>query len=669
MKYTSKTAVNYIRALAMDEITTANSGHPGIALGAAPIIYALYSRHLVADPTNPNYFNRDRFVLSAGHGSSLLYAMMYACEFTKPTLDDLKKFRQIDSITAGHPEPHLLPGIEVATGPLGQGVAMAVGLAIAEKKLAATYNTFSDIIDHYTYCLHGDGCMEEGIFYEAIAIAGKLNLNKLILLYDSNNIQLDGKVSDSTNTNVKQLFKANNWNYIYVSNGNNVAAISEAIKAAKQSHTHPTVIEIKTTIGYGSDLKNSNACHGAPFNEEQVKQIKKNLKLDPTKKFFLPKSLRDFLSTSIKRRTTKGVLKFNRAINVLEKKDFNLYQRLIATTKDQFNIDLKWFDNQTFGAKEATRSISGKLVNIIAQHCPNLLVGSADLSASTKIGGKKLIDFNPNNYQGQNINYGVREFAMGAIVNGIRTHKGTRAIGSTFLVFSDYAKAAIRLAAISQIPSLFIFSHDSITVGEDGPTHEPIEQINSLRMIPNHYVFRPCNAHETIYALNFALKLSKSAPVTIITSRGEFNQYPSTDYELIDRGAYFIDQKPKAKINLMATGSEVALAFEIQKLLAKENIIANVISAPCLELFDNQPDSYKKQLLSLPVFSIEYGNTDRWYRYSKHPYGINSFGASGKAIDVIHKFHLDAQSIANDIMNQVKNKKTSSTTTSKKKAK
>lgn len=656
MKISDKKAVNLIRGLCLDEIATANSGHPGIALGAAPIMYALFANHLHADPTNPNYFNRDRFVLSAGHASSLLYAMMYACEFTTPTLDDLKKFRQIDSITAGHPEPHLIPGIEVASGPLGQGVAMAVGLAIAEKKLSSIFNKFSHVIDHYTYCLHGDGCLEEGIFYEAIAIAGKLNLNKLILLYDSNDVQLDGPVNDSTNTNVKQLFKSCNWDYIYVANGNSVSAINAAINKAKTSHTHPTVIEIKTTIGYGSALAGTNACHGAPFKDDQVKLIKKTLRIDPEKKFNFPKTLRDQLSNQIKKRATKHIIRHNKAINALEGKDFDLYQLLFRTIKNSFEIDLAWFNDITFKDKDATRNICGKIIDIVAKHIPTLMVGSADLSASTKIGGKQLINFQPKSLNGQNINYGVREFAMAAIVNGICAHQGMRAIGSTFLVFSDYAKAAIRLAAISNIPAIYVFSHDSITVGEDGPTHEPIEQINTLRMIPNHYVFRPCNQYETIFALNYALKTSKSSPVTIITSRGEFNLPLSTDYDLIAKGAYFIDQKPKAKLNLMATGSEVALAYDVQKILQRKGIIANIISAPCLELFNQQNDDYRKKLLSLPVYSIEYGNTAIWYQYSKHPYGINSFGVSGKAMDVILKFHLDANSIANDIASRVSKK-------------
>ncbi len=648
MNKTKNNAVNILRGLCLDEIQEANSGHPGIALGAAPIVFTLFTEFLNIDPTNPKMFNRDRFILSAGHASSLLYAMMYLSGFKKPTLDDLKHFRQLNSITAGHPEPNLIPGIEVSSGPLGQGIAMAVGMAIAEKKLANIFNKFSDLVNHYTFCLHGDGCLQEGIAYEAINIAGKLQLNKLILLYDSNNIQLDGKVNDSTSMNVKSFFTSCDWNYIKVNNGNSCSAIAKAITKAKLSIAKPTVIEIKTTIGYGSKLAGSNTCHGSPFNAHEVLEIKKNLGINSEEKFYVPTELTNYISTTIKKRATTFNIKTNKNINLLEKKDIHLYQRFMNAINNKFNIDLKWFKDFNVKPNEATRSVVGNLVNIIAKNTPNLLIGSADLSASTKIGGKQLGNFDAKNLDGQNINYGVREFAMAGIVNGICAHGGIKAIGSTFLVFSDYAKPAMRLAAISHIPTIYVYSHDSITVGEDGPTHQPIEQINTLRMIDNHYTFRPCNSYESIAALSFALKQNNS-PVSIITSRGDFIHPESTDYSLINRGAYLISSKPKAKISLWATGSEVTLALEVQRILATYKIYANVISAPCMELFNTQDESYRKQLLKLPIFSIEYGNTFYWYQYSKYPFGINSFGASGKPNDVVKKFKLDANTIANQI--------------------
>ncbi|WEK83170.1 MAG: transketolase [Mycoplasma sp.] len=647
--------INTIRMLGVNAITNANSGHPGIVLGAAPIMYALFKYHLNVDPKNPHFFNRDRFILSAGHGSALLYSTMYLAGYTSLQKNDLLRFRQINSKTPGHPESALVPGIEVSTGPLGQGVAMGVGMAIAEKKLSAIFNQHSKLVDHYTYVLFGDGCFEEGIFAEAVALAGRLKLNKLIMLYDSNRIQLDGKVSDSTNTNVKAFFKANHWNYLKVKDGNDFLAISRAISRAKISNK-PTVIEVSTVIGFASNKANSSSCHGAPFKAEEVELIKKNLNYHMNG-FNVHNDVEADFKEPIAKRAVKNTIKFNKALGVLEKADVKLYYQFNDCLKNNFGLDLNWYKELQVKPIDATRNTMGKVIDLAWNHLPTLLVGSADLTASTKVGGKHLGNFDLDPMNGQNINYGVREFAMTAISNGINAHGGTRSICSTFLVFSDYAKAAIRLGAVSDIPGIQVYSHDTITVGEDGPTHEPIEQISSLRLIPNHYLFRPCNIHEALFALDFALKQQRH-PVTIVTSRGEFNQPEFNDYEQISKGAYVLKKHKSYSLTLLATGSEVAVAMEVSELLAKHKINANVVSVPCLEVFKNQRQEYIDQVLgNKSVISIEYGVTTPWYQYVDLAIGIDSFGKSGKAKDVVDYFDLNPQQITNRIIDWIKAKK------------
>lgn len=655
LKKIEQTTINAMRILALEAISNANSGHPGIVLGAAPTMYALFKDHLTVDPLNHLFFNRDRFVMSAGHGSALLYVTMLLAGYKDIHINDIQKFRQIDSKTAGHPEPSLINGIEVATGPLGQGVAMAVGLAIAEKKLSKNFNKFSNLINHYTYCLHGDGCFQEGVFYEAIALAGKLKLNKLILLYDSNNIQLDGKVSDSTITNVKGFFKSNNWNYIKVKNGNNHTLISSAISRAKRSNA-PTVIEIKSIIGYGSEKEGSCTCHGVPFNAAQIKNIKKNLKYTHDS-FVVPASIKKDFTDIIKKRGTKASIKFNINLTRMEEKEINLYYQVLNVIKNKFALEAKWFEEIKTKEIESTRNIVGNMVTTIAKKIPTLIIGSADLSSSTKIGNKALLFFDHDELNGQNINYGVREFAMTAINNGIMAHGGAKAIGATFLCFSDYSKPAIRLAAISQIPAINIFSHDSITVGEDGPTHQPIEQMATLRLIPNHNLFRPCNTEEAIAALIVAFESTKT-PTTIITSRNEFHQISPPKFESVMSGGYIISNIDNYHTTIIATGSEVSVAVEVSKLLLQKGIMARVVSMPCVELFKRNISKYKNQVLGdKPIISIEYGSTDGWYKYADLPIGINTFGKSGKVSDVIKYFSLSPKQISMKIVDFLKIKK------------
>ena len=654
-KKTTNNTLNTLRVLSVEAIAKANSGHPGIALGAAPIMYALFKDHINIDVKNTSYFNRDRFVMSAGHGSSLLYTTMILAGYNSISLKDLTNFRQINSKTAGHPEPSLIPGIEVATGPLGQGIAMSVGLAIAEKKLANMFNKYGNLIDHYTYCLHGDGCLQEGVAYEAIALAGKLVLDKLILLYDSNKIQLDSSTSQTTLMDTKAFFKSLGWNYLKVKNGDDPANISSAISIAKLS-SKPTCIEICTTIGYGSDLAGTNACHGSPLNAKQITELKKKLNYN-FPEFKIPNDIEEDFTNVIKTRGQKHVIKFNSNLNKLEQKDIELYNKFIKISTQKLEIDLNWYKDEKVKENESTRNIMGSICSIAAKHLNAFMLGSADLSSSTKIGCKELGVFQQNSYGSQNIAYGVREFAMADIVNGINVHGGMKAVGSTFLSFSDYCKAAIRLAAISEIPAINVFSHDSITVGEDGPTHQPIEQISSLRLIPNHCVFRPCNYYEALIGLLLAFK-SEKTPYTFITSRAEFKQIPTERVDLIAKGAYPIIDQKKYNLTIIATGSEVAVAATVAENLKKYDIIARIVSMPCMELFDKEPIEYKEKVLgNKPIISIEYGSTHLWYKYADLPIGIDVFGRSGKPNDVVSYFDLDPSKITMIILNYLKENK------------
>ncbi|WP_412032620.1 transketolase [Malacoplasma muris] len=653
-KYTSRyteLTVDTIRVLGVEMILNANSGHPGIVLGAAPIMYALFRNHFVNTGDNPNFLNRDRFVLSAGHGSALLYATLHLAGYNSITLDDLKNFRQIGQKTAGHPENILIPGVDCTTGPLGQGVALAVGMAIAETKLN-NYFKKSRLINHYTYCLFGDGCLQEGISYEAFSIAAKYKLNKLIFLYDSNNIQLDGKVSDSTITDTKKYFESLGLNYIKVANGNDVASISVAIENAKKSTDKPTVIEIKTTIGYKSIYENSNKAHGQALNSEQIQQLKEKLSYhnDP---FEISKNAYVDFEPFVKR-GAKALELFNKSLEKLheDKEKYDFYNKLII--KD-FYFDKKWFKTLSY-EKEllATRNISGDVLNIIADNNPLLTIASADIAGSTKIWSKNSKLYDSENRLGININVGVREFAMAAINSGICLHSGLKAIGSTFLSFSDYNRAAIRLAAISHSPLISVFSHDSITVGEDGPTHQPIEQIWALRLIPNHILIRPCNLQETISAFDIALK-SETTPVTIVTSRLEFLQ--AKGHDRTTKGAYLLLNNKGYQLTLVASGSEVGVALEVAGILdSVHKIKVNVVSMPSYELFSKQSQVYKDLILGdKKVISIEYGVTTPWYKIAHYAIGINRFGYSGKSHDVVKKLKLSAEDIVNKIIDYLQN--------------
>ena len=641
----AKLAANTIRVLAACAITKAKSGHPGVALGAADIMYELFANQMNTSPTDNDYFNRDRFVLSCGHASSLLYATMLLCGYKDMSMTQLKNFRQIDSKTPGHPEPSALKGVEVSSGPLGQGIAMAVGMAIASKKVATIVNTPKiELINNYTYCLFGDGCFEEGISYEAIAVAGRLKLNKLIMIYDYNQIQLDGKVTDSTTIQTSRYFKSMGWNVVNCENGNDNRHLRLAFAKAKASKHKPTVIIAKTHIGYGSVNVDSNKAHGTFLTPEQVVDLKKNLKFDYPD-FTIPASLSN-LGKQVSDRVEKKIIEFNNRLARLEKTNINLYQRveeLIFGSKVLF--DRRWYDPSTFVTNDSTRKICGNLFQPIAFNNQNVICSIADVSSSTMMKIHNSEKITPGNWEGQNLDCGVREFAMSAINNGIVAYGGIKALGSAFLSFSDYNKAAIRLAAISKIPSINIYSHDSITVGEDGPTHQPIEQLWSLRLIPNHMVFRPTSSIDMVVALEQAFK-SKETPVTIITSRHAFEQI-NVDYDLAKRGAYVVRMDKNYKITLYASGSELPLALQVAEKL---NTPVRVVAINSLALLNKQDKTYKQEIFDKSKkISIEYGVTAPWYKYVDYAIGVNQFGVAGKTDDVIKRLGLTCGQIVNKI--------------------
>lgn len=634
--------INAIRMLGIEMVTKANSGHPGIVLGAAPIMYTLFKNHLRFYKDDLNFINRDRFVLSAGHGSALLYATMLVAGYPSININDIKDFRQINSKTSGHPEPHLLNGVDIGTGPLGQGAAISVGLAIAEANLNKRYH---GLIDHYTYCLLGDGCMEEGVTHEALAIAGRFKLKKLIWIYDSNNVQLDGDVADSTITNFGKVVKANGWNYILVSDGNNTDLINKAIIEAKNSD-RPTFIEVKTIIGYASSLANSCKSHGAALSESEVEQVRKNL-FYPYKKFELPQNiLKSFTATHNLNKT--HYQQYLKALNNLKKTNPELFKQYQFEMNNEFKLRIDSFNdfNKQNKDVEATRNICGLVVNKIAEENGNFLIINDDLSGSTKVKANSNSKFDFNNYAGQNINIGVREFAGVDLVAGIVAHGGLKAVSSTFLTFADYCKAAIRLSAINQIPILTVFSHDSITVGEDGPTHQPIEQLTMLRSIPNVITFRPANFAETYNAFLYALT-SKRTPVNIITSRSTFKQSKPNIKEVDSgNGFYFVKNTKNAKVNLIATGSDVGLCLNVAEILDQQKIFTNVISITSLEILRKKKVQFKKVISKCKNnIAIEAGTTYMWYEFVDKVIGINVFGKSGKPQDVEKDFLFDTKGI------------------------
>lgn len=621
--------INAIRLLSIDAINKAKSGHPGIALGAAPIIHTLFTRHLQIDPENPNWYNRDRFILSAGHGSSMLYSILHLSGYGI-SIDDIMNFRQYGSKTPGHPEVFHTPGVEATTGPLGQGVAMGVGMAIAENYLAAKFNKSDcSVIDHYTYVLCGDGCLQEGVAQEALSLAGTLNLGKLIILYDSNDIQLDGEVSLANKENVKEKMQSMNFAYFKVEDGNDVAAIDEAIMLAKKANK-PSLIEIKTIIGYGSTGAGDCSVHGSPLGDGGAQDLRNTLEWNYNP-FEIPQEVYHFYNQHVILRGEIANTKWNKALSDYQDEypeDFKLLEEVM---NGEIEFDPSLLPSYEVGHSDATRNTCSYCVAEISRQNPTFIGGCADLTRTTNARGANG-NHTADNPSGRNICFGVREHAMGAIVNGLTLH-GLRGFGGGFLVFSDYMKPAIRLAALMNIPSLFVFSHNSPLVGEDGPTHQPIEHLTMLRSIPNCNVVNPCDANETVFAFRLSQENVKN-PLVITTTRQKVPTLENTSYEGFRRGGYII-YKEKGKLDgvIIAAGAEVSLAIDVAKKLEVEGKFVRVISMPSMFLYDQQSKEYKEEIIPINVktMAIEMAHSMPWYKYSKNVYGVDRFGLSAPA--------------------------------------
>ena len=647
-------SVNAIRVLSADAIQKAKSGHPGLPLGAAPAAYELWARHMNHNPKNPEWKNRDRFVLSGGHGSMLLYSLLHLFGYGDLSIDDIKNFRQLDSKTPGHPEYGHTVGIEATTGPLGQGMAMAVGMAMAEAHLAAVFNKDGyNVVDHYTYVLGGDGCMMEGISSESFSLAGTLGLSKLIVLYDSNNISIEGSTDIAFTEDVMKRFEAFGFQTIEVEDGNDLGAIGAAIEEAKADKNRPSLIKINTLIGYGCPAKQGKAsAHGEPLGEDNVAALKENLGWPCKEAFEVPQEVYDYYKELASDRA-KAEDEWNKLFaeycsKFPEMKEMwdNYYNGYDMS--DLFNSEEYW----AAGDKpEATRNTSGTVLNLIKQHMPNMIGGSADLAPSNKTNMKDAGDFSRDNYAGSNIHFGVREQAMTAITNGIALHGGLRPFAATFFVFSDYTKPMARLSSLMKLPVTYIFTHDSIGVGEDGPTHEPIEQLAALRSLPNFTVFRPCDKVETSAAWMYAAT-SKETPTALVLTRQNLPQMPGSSKEAL-KGGYIIDDSSKAVPDaiIIASGSEVSLAVEAKAELAKKDIDVRVVSMPSMELFEEQSAEYRESVLPDAVrkrVAVEALSDFGWYRYvglDGAVVSMKGFGASGPAAELFKKFGLTTEAV------------------------
>ena len=647
-------SVNAIRVLSADAIQKAKSGHPGLPLGAAPAAYELWARHMNHNPKNPEWKNRDRFVLSGGHGSMLLYSLLHLFGYGDLSIDDIKNFRQLDSKTPGHPEYGHTVGIEATTGPLGQGMAMAVGMAMAEAHLAAVFNKDGyNVVDHYTYVLGGDGCMMEGISSESFSLAGTLGLSKLIVLYDSNNISIEGSTDIAFTEDVMKRFEAFGFQTIEVEDGNDLGAIGAAIEEAKADKNRPSLIKINTLIGYGCPAKQGKAsAHGEPLGEDNVAALKENLGWPCKEAFEVPQEVYDYYKELASNRA-KAEDEWNKLFaeycsKFPEMKEMwdNYYNGYDMS--DLFNSEEYW----AAGDKpEATRNTSGTVLNLIKQHMPNMIGGSADLAPSNKTNMKDAGDFSRDNYAGSNIHFGVREQAMTAITNGIALHGGLRPFAATFFVFSDYTKPMARLSSLMKLPVTYRFTHDSIGVGEDGPTHEPIEQLAALRSLPNFTVFRPCDKVETSAAWMYAAT-SKETPTALVLTRQNLPQMPGSSKEAL-KGGYIIDDSSKAVPDaiIIASGSEVSLAVEAKAELAKKDIDVRVVSMPSMDLFEEQSAEYRESVLPDAVrkrVAVEALSDFGWYRYvglDGAVVSMKGFGASGPAAELFKKFGLTTEAV------------------------
>jgi transketolase len=650
-------AINTIRTLSIDAIEHANSGHPGLPMGAAPMGYALWANHMTQNPKNSKWFNRDRFVLSAGHGSMLLYSLLHLSGYDV-SMDDIKSFRKLGSNTPGHPEVTYTDGVETTTGPLGQGIATAVGMAMAEAHLGALYNKENyPVVDHHTFALVSDGDLMEGISYEAASLAGQLGLGKLVVLYDSNDISLDGEIDKSFSEDVAERFRAHGWQFLHVEEGRNVDAISAAIEEAKANTKQPTLIEVKTVIGYGSPNKSGTpASHGAPLGKEEAKLAKQNYDW-PYEPFHVPEEVYEDFNEKIVKKGIQAEVEWNTLVEKYKEAYPEDWQAFQLTMNNE--LPENWDENlpvyEPGKDSPATRTASGEVLNAIAKVVPGFIGGSADIAESNKSIIKGADQFTKENYAGQNILFGVREFAMGAALNGMTLHGGMKGYGATFFIFSDYMRSAVRLSALMKQPVTYVWTHDSIAVGEDGATHEPIEHLISFRAMPGLSLIRPADGNETQAAWRLAVE-SKDKPTALVLSRQNLPTLEGTKehaYEGVKKGAYVISdsvkQIPDALI--LATGSEVQLAVKAQNVLKGKNIDVRVVSMPSWDRFEEQDQAYKDSVIPPNVkkrLAVEMASPYGWREYVGDEgkiLGINTFGTSGAPDTLFEKYGFTVENV------------------------
>jgi transketolase len=662
-------SIKTIRSLAIDAIEKANSGHPGMPMGTAPMAYTLWTKFMNQNPSNPSWFNRDRFVLSAGHGSMLLYSLLHLSGF-EVTLDDLKQFRQWGSKTPGHPEYGHTPGVEATTGPLGQGFAMAVGMAMAERHLAAKYNKEKfNVVDHYTYSICGDGDLMEGVSSEAASLAGHLKLGRLIVLYDSNDISLDGDLNLSFSEDVQKRFEALGWQYIQVNDGNRVSEIEQALQVAKEDEGRPTIIEVKTVIGYGSPNKSGKSdSHGSPLGKAETALTKHFYEWPYKDEFYVPEEVYDHFKETILQAGADKEKAWNKEFEEYKRCYPHLAAELEAAIEgklpDKWETALPIFDYEKDPL--ATRASSGHVLNEISKVIPQLFGGSADLAGSNNTRMKEEKDFSSFNFSGRNIWFGVREFAMGCLLNGMALHGGLKVYGGTFFVFSDYVRPAIRLSALMKLPVTYVFTHDSIAVGEDGPTHEPIEQLAALRAMPELSIIRPGDGNETTAAWKLALESHDKPTVLVLTRQAVPTFAVSKDriFNGVEKGAYVLSEAANKKPMglLLASGSEVSLAIEAQKELENNGVFVSVISMPSWDRFEKQSKEYKESVLPKNVkkrLAIEMASTLGWERYTGDEgeiIGIDRFGASAPGNKIMTEYGFTVETIVSKVMNMVREK-------------
>lgn len=642
-------SIDTIRFLGIDMVNKAQSGHPGIVLGAAPLMYQLYTKHMKHVPNDPNWFDRDRFVLSAGHGSALLYATLHLSGY-ELSMDDLKAFRQVDSITPGHPEYGETPGVEATTGPLGQGLSMATGMALSEQFLRNRYNKKNfNVVDHYTYTLVGDGDLQEGVAMESMSLAGHLGLNRLIVIFDSNDVQLDGPTEESVSDDYRKKVEAMNWDYQSIEDANNLDAFDAAIEHAKASNK-PSFIEVKSIIGYGASVAGTSKAHGAPIGEEEAQKMRAefNYSYSP---FDIPRDVYDDFSEKIQNNNAQQHLQWQETMEEygeVHPKTFNELENIIHGVAD---VDYKKvLPDVTRGDVDATRASVGKALDALSEKVPQMIGGSADLSGSTKVKGLDG-NFTSTTPHGRNINFGVREHAMAAMTNGMTLHN-LKAFAGGFFIFSDYMKPSIRLSALMNIPSIFIFTHDSVAVGEDGPTHEPVEQLSVFRATPNINTIRPANASEVNQALRFALE-AKSTPTAIVATRQKVTTTHALSYDEFKQGAAIVRDVKTPDGVIVASGSEVELALKAADLLKEEDINVRVVTMPSMELFDAQPKKLRDKVLPKDVktLAVELGSPHTWYKYADDVVGLERFGKSGKGDAVVESLGFTPENVAKRFKN------------------